>query len=57
MKEQYLVGIPKKDYIRMTDGVTLIGGSLTLEEAKEANRIMKKSFVYKLVMVNPKTLR
>lgn len=57
MKTQYLVGIPAEGFIRLSDGRELIGGSLTLEEAKEAKKIYKKSFVYKLVMVNPRTLR
>jgi hypothetical protein len=51
MKDQYLVGIPKKDFIRITDGVILIGGSLTLEEAKDAKKIMKRSKIYKLIEV------
>lgn len=57
MKEQYLVGVPKKDFIRLSDGRELIGGSLTLEEAKEAKKFFKKSHVYKLVMVNPRLLK
>ncbi len=57
MKPQYLVGVKKDDFIRMSDGRVLIGCSLTLEEAKRATMIFTKSSVYKLVMVNPKTLR
>ncbi len=52
MKQQYLVGIGvEKRFIRIADGITLIGGSLTLEEAKEAQRIFKCSKIYKLVEV------
>ncbi len=51
MKDQYIVGVPTKDFIRTSDGRELIGGSLSLEEAKEAKNIFKKSKIYKLVEV------
>ena len=57
MKLQYVIGVKADWFIRLTDGRELIGGSLTLEEAIDAKIILKNGSIYKLVMVNPKTLR
>ena len=51
MKDQYLVGVSTKDFIRMTNGDCLVGCSLTLEEAKVQKVFVKKSKIYKLVEV------
>ena len=52
MKEQYIAGTAMKKFIRMHDMSYTIGCSLTLEEAKEAKKIMgKKCKIYKLVEV------
>ncbi len=51
MKSHYIVGQTTKDFIRMSDGRIIYGCSLTLDEAKEATKIFKRSKIYKLVEV------
>jgi len=51
MKNQYVIGVLAEGYIRLSDGRELIGGSLTLEEAKDAKIILKNGKIYKLVEV------
>ncbi len=52
MKDQYIVGTKaKRGFIRITDGMVLLGCSLNLEEAKEAKKMMVNSKIYKLVEV------
>ena len=51
MQEQYLVGQKTKDFIRVSDGRSLFGCTLNLEEAKEAKQLFRRSKIYKLVEV------
>lgn len=51
MKNKYLVGVKEKDYIRLYDGIYLIGGSLSMKEAKEFQKNLKNSKIYKLIEV------
>jgi hypothetical protein len=52
MKQQYILGVPTKEYIRTSDGRYLIGCSLTLKEAKDMLKDLdKKTKIYKLVEV------
>ncbi|KKL20957.1 hypothetical protein LCGC14_2450260 [marine sediment metagenome] len=51
MKDQYLVGLPQKDFVRITDMREMIGFSLSLDDAIDAQKIVKKSKIYKLVEV------
>jgi len=43
MKEQYLIGAPKKDFIRMLDGHAFVGCTKNLDEIKT----VQKQFNYK----------
>lgn len=51
MKNQYVIGVPSNGFVRLSDGRELMGGSLTLEEAKDAKFILKNGKIYKLVEV------
>ena len=52
MKEQYIVGTKARSgFIRITDGIYLLGCSLNLDEAKEAKKMITRSKIYKLVEV------
>ena len=51
MKQQYLIGQKDDGFIRLSDGRELIGYSLTLEEAKEAQKVFKNSKIYKLIEI------
>lgn len=51
MKQQYIVGQKAKDFVRMSDGRSLFGCSLDLDEAKEAKKVIKGGKIFKLVEV------
>ncbi len=55
MKNQYLIGVAQKDFIRMMDGHCFVGCTKTLEEiesiAKQFNHEKKNYKIYKLVEV------
>ena len=51
MKEQFVVGLSTKEYIRVYDGVNTLGCSRTLEEAETIKAQLKKGKIYKLVEV------
>ena len=51
MKTQYIIGVPKKSYIRLTDGNVLIGGSRDIEDIQEMQKLVKGGKIYRLVEV------
>lgn len=51
MKEQFVIGVPVKTFVRVYDGDILVAASLTKEEAKEEQKRIPNSKIYKLVEV------
>ena len=51
MKEQFVIGVSVKTFIRVYDGDILIAASLTEEEAKFRQKMISNSKIYKLVEV------
>jgi len=55
MKEQYVMGLPQTDFIRVVDGTYMVGCSKTQDEIKDLkkrwNTSKKKFKIYKLVEV------
>ena len=55
MKEQYIIGVPKEDYVIIYDEYMLVTSALTKEEAKSAKErlnemlALKQAKIYKLV--------
>ncbi len=51
MKEQFVIGVPVKTFVRVYDGDILVAASLTEKEAKEEQKRIPKSKIYKLVEI------
>lgn len=51
MKEQFVIGVPVKTFVRVYDGDILVAASLTEEEAKFQQKQIPNSKIYKLVEV------
>lgn len=51
MKAQYITGIKRKDFVRLFDGISAFGCSQTLDEAREIQKRIKKTKIYKLIEV------
>lgn len=51
MKDQFVIGRKAKSFIRVYDGDILVAASLTLKEAKEEQKRVPKSKIYKLVEI------
>jgi len=51
MKGQFIIGISTKKFVRVYDGDILVAASLTKEEAKEEQKRVPKSKIYKLVEI------
>ena len=51
MKEQFVIGVPVKTFVRVYDGDILVAASLSEEESKTEQKRIPGSKIYKLVEV------